>query len=114
LGLDAAAVDAELAQRGAAWAEEEAADDRLLDAGSPTPALEWLRDGEVLDAQSRLEPRVADDVDGCLLAVGESVAEQLVTGGKRPHRHPSGEARNLPGWRCCSLDTVRGQLGERH
>jgi hypothetical protein len=69
LGLDAAAVDAELAQRGAAWAEEEAADDRLLDAGSPTPALEWLRDGEVLDAQSRLEPRVADDVDGCLLAV---------------------------------------------
>jgi hypothetical protein len=39
-GLDAAAVDPELAQRGAAWAEEEAADDRLADAGSPTPAVE--------------------------------------------------------------------------
>jgi hypothetical protein len=112
LGLDPAAVDPELAQRGAAWGQEEAADDRLPDAGSPAPAVEWLRDGEVLDAQARLEPRVADDLDGCLLAVGEPVAEKLVAGGKGPHRHPSGEANNLRGSGCCTLDTVRGQLGD--
>ena len=96
-GLDLAAVDPELAQRRAVWAEEEAADDRFPDAGEPAPAVERLRDGEVFDAQPRLAPWVADDVDGRLLAVGELVAEKLVTGGKRPHRHPSSEASSLRG-----------------
>jgi hypothetical protein len=113
-GLDLAAVDPELAQRWSVRAEEEAADDRFADAGEAAPAVERLRDGEVFDAQPRLAPWVADDVDGGLLAVGELVAEKLVAGGKGPHRHPSSEATSLRGLRCCASGTGRGQPGEHN
>jgi hypothetical protein len=92
LGLDPAAADPELAQRGPVRADEEAADDRFSDARSSAPALELLRDREVLDAQARLRTRVPDDVDGCLLSVCQAKAEKVIPSGERLRRHPFRDA----------------------
>jgi hypothetical protein len=91
-GLDPAAADPELAHRRSVRTAEEAADYRLRDAGPPTPAVEPLRKREMLDRQPCLPPRVADEVDGRLLAVGETVAEKLVARSERLRRHPCDQA----------------------
>lgn len=92
LGLDAAAADPQLAERRPVRADEEAADDRFPDTGSSAPAVELLRDREVLDAQARLRTRVAHDVDGCLPSVCETRAEKVIPSGERLRRHPLPDA----------------------
>ena len=94
LRLDPAAADPQLAQRRPVRADEEAADDRFSDARSSAPAVELLRDGEVLDAQPRLRTRVPHDVDGCLHSVSETMAEKLIPSGERLYRHPLPDASN--------------------
>ena len=88
LRLDSAAADPELAERWSVRANEEAADDRFADADLSAPAIEWLGDSEVLDAQARLRPRIPNDVDGCLLSVFQPVSEKVVSNSGRLHRHP--------------------------
>jgi hypothetical protein len=94
LRLDPAAADPQLAERRPVRADEEAADDRFRDARSSAPAVESLRDGEVLDAQARLRTRVPHDVDGCLHSVSETMAEKVIPSSERLHRHPLPDASN--------------------
>ena len=69
-------VDPELAERPVRIAEEEATDDRLVDAVRHAPDVEVLRPREVEDADARGRPRVPHGVHRRHLAVGEGVAPE--------------------------------------
>jgi len=94
LGLDPVAADPQLAERRPVRADEEAADDRFSDTRSSAPAVELLRDREVLDAQACLRTRVPHDVDGCLDSVCQTMAEKVTPSGERLRRHPFPDASN--------------------
>src|SRR3712207_607902 len=75
---DGRAADAHLPQRPVRIAHEEPGHDRLLLAVSDAPVVEPLRRREALHADARARDRVADDIDGRLLAVTGAQPQQLV------------------------------------
>ncbi len=79
LVLHASAVDHQLAERPVRVAEEETADDRLVDAVRHAPDVEPLRLGKVHDAYPRGRARMPDRVHGGLDSTGQpSPREQVL------------------------------------
>src|SRR5207244_158727 len=78
----------ELSKRPPVWTHEETTHDRFPDTKAPAPAVESLRNPEMLNAQPRPVTRVTHDIDGRLFPVLQTMAKEVVRSRERLHRHP--------------------------